>query len=113
MEKSIMPVTNGSAENHKISKILISLMILFSLANIKRRNPSVQKYEVHVVKIKYTFIPAAKRPPVAYLTKEVNSRLVKGPLIFNGSLLNRGLTSLIKEATGFQRVQCCQDQMPN
>ena len=45
------------------------MMILFSLANIKQQNPSVQKYEVHVLKMKYTFIPAALQPPVASLTK--------------------------------------------
>ena len=31
-------------------------------------------------------------------TKEVNSRLAKHPLVFNGCLANRGLTSLVKEA---------------
>ena len=30
----------------------------------------------------------------------VNSRLAKRPLVFNGRLANRGLTSLVKEATG-------------
>ena len=38
--------------------------------------------------------------PVASFTKEVNSRLVKRPLVFNGRLANRGLTSLVKKATG-------------
>ena len=33
-------------------------------------------------------------------TKEVNSRLAKCPLVFNGHLANRRLTSLVKEATG-------------
>ena len=42
----------------------------------------------------------AWRRTVASLTKEVNPRLAKRPLIFNGSLANRGLTSLVKEATG-------------
>ena len=36
---------------------------------------------------------------VASFTKEVNPRLAKRPLVFNGRLVNRGLTSLIKEAT--------------
>ena len=38
--------------------------------------------------------------PVAYFTKEDNSRLAKHPLVFNGRLANRELTSLVKEATG-------------
>ena len=38
--------------------------------------------------------------PVASLTKEVNSGLAKCPLVFNRRLANRGLTSLVKEATG-------------
>ena len=38
-------------------------------------------------------------PSVAYFTKEVNPRLAKRPLVFNGRLANRGLTSLVKEAT--------------
>ena len=38
--------------------------------------------------------------PVASLTKEVNPRLAKRPLIFNGRLVNRGLTSLVKGAIG-------------
>ena len=37
---------------------------------------------------------------VASFTKEVNSILAKRPLVFNGRLANRGLTSLVKEATG-------------
>ena len=38
-------------------------------------------------------------PAVASFTKEVNPRLVKRPLVFNGRLANRGLISLVKEAT--------------
>ena len=37
---------------------------------------------------------------MASFTKEVNSRLAKRPLVFNGRLANRGLTSLVKDATG-------------
>ena len=33
------------------------------------------------------------------LNKEVNLRSAKCPLVFNGRLANRGLTSLVKEAT--------------
>ena len=36
---------------------------------------------------------------VAFFTKEVNPRSAKRPLIFNGRLANRGLISLVKEAT--------------
>ena len=48
--------------------------------------------------------------PVASFTKEVNSRLAKRPLVFNGRLANRGLTSLVKEATGIDTpfVACFQ-----
>ena len=35
--------------------------------------------------------------------KEVNSRLAKRPLVFNGRLANHGLTSLVKEATDISR----------
>ena len=38
--------------------------------------------------------------PVASFTKEVNPRLAKRPLKINGRLANRGLTSIVKEATG-------------
>ena len=37
--------------------------------------------------------------PVASFTKEVNPRLAKPLLVFNGHLANRWLTSLVKEAT--------------
>ena len=37
---------------------------------------------------------------MASFSKEVNPRLVKGPLKTNGHLANRGLTYLVKEATG-------------
>ena len=37
---------------------------------------------------------------VASYPKEVNPRLAKRPLVFNERLANRGLTSLVKEATG-------------
>ena len=40
--------------------------------------------------------------PVASFTKEINPRLAKRPMIFNGRLANRGLTSLVKEATVFE-----------
>ena len=44
--------------------------------------------------------------PVASFPKEVNLRLAKRPLVFNGRLANRWLTSLVKEATvGFNFVQ--------
>ena len=33
--------------------------------------------------------------PVASFTKEVNPRLAKRPLVFNGRLANRGLTFLV------------------
>ena len=42
---------------------------------------------------------------VASFTKEVNPRLVKRPLKTNGRLANRGLTSLVKEATANQAAQ--------
>ena len=48
----------------------------------------------------YSFILAILSPQVASFTKEVNSGLAKRPLVFNGRLANRGLTSLVKEATG-------------
>ena len=38
--------------------------------------------------------------PVASFAKEVNLRLAKRPLVFNGRLANRGLTSFVKKATG-------------
>ena len=44
----------------------------------------------------------ANQMPVASFTKEVNPRLAKRPLVFNGRLANRGLTSLVKEATGLK-----------
>ena len=42
--------------------------------------------------------------PVTSFTKEVYERLAKRPLIFNGRLANRQLTSLIKEATGVNEL---------
>ena len=42
--------------------------------------------------------------PVAPFTKDVNPRLAKRPLVFNGRLANRGLTSLVKEAAGRPHV---------
>ena len=47
-----------------------------------------------------TFVEHNCYIPVASFTKKVNSRLATRPLIFNGHLANRGLTSLAKEATG-------------
>ena len=37
---------------------------------------------------------------VVSFTEEVSSRLDERPLVFNGRLANRGLTSLVKKATG-------------
>ena len=36
---------------------------------------------------------------MASFTKELNQRLAKRPLVFNGRLANRWLTSLVKNAT--------------
>ena len=44
--------------------------------------------------------PICQVKTVVLFTKEVNLRLVKCPLVFNGRLANRGVTSLVKEATG-------------
>ena len=38
--------------------------------------------------------------PVTSFTTEVNSKLAEFPLVFNGRLANRGLTSLITEPSG-------------
>ena len=51
------------------------------------------------------FLEACYQWPVLLTTKEVNSRLAKRPLVFNGCLANRRLTSLVKEATGIQVSQ--------
>ena len=48
--------------------------------------------------------PYIERVPCGLFIKEVNSRLAKRPLVFNGSLANRGLTSLVKQATGRQQT---------
>ena len=37
---------------------------------------------------------------LAYFTKEINLRVAKRLLVFNGRLANRELTSLVKEAAG-------------
>ena len=42
--------------------------------------------------------------PAASFTKEVNRRLAKYPLIFNGHLANRWLTFFVKEATGANHI---------
>ena len=46
-----------------------------------------------------TVMQSSPEITVASFTKEVNLRLAKRPLVFNGRLANRGLTSLVKEAT--------------
>ena len=46
---------------------------------------------------------------VVTLTKEVYSRLADRPLFFNGGLANRGLTSLVNEATGGKHVYVIQN----
>ena len=45
-------------------------------------------------------------------TKEVNPRLAKHPLVFNGRLANCGLTSLVKEATDCYRFPMDIDIFP-
>ena len=51
------------------------------------------------------------KSPVAYFTKEVNPRLANCPLVFNGCLANRGLTSLVKEATGVHQRAISQETL--
>ena len=60
--------------------------------------------------------------PVASFTKVVNPRLAKRPLKTNGRLANRGLTTLVKEATvagqksprkhGFHQLWCVLEESP-
>ena len=55
---------------------------------------------------------------MASFTKEVNLRLAKLPLLFNGPLANRRLTPLVKEVTVVQHVRSvpqklCQKHNPN
>ena len=45
--------------------------------------------------------------PVASFTKEVNRRLAKRPLVFNGRLANRRLTSLVKDALAMELRHSC------
>ena len=49
--------------------------------------------------------------PVVSFAKEVNPRLAKRPLVFNGRLANRWLTSLVKEATGVKELTTPQSLM--
>ena len=60
---------------------------------------SLQLVNIRVI-IDHIFTRILPKLPVASITKEVNPRLAKRPLKTNGRLANRGLTSLVKEATG-------------
>ena len=50
-------------------------------------------------------VACSAKTPVASFSKEVNLLLAKRPLVSNGRLANRGLTSLVKEAT--DRIYMC------
>ena len=50
-----------------------------------------------------TIISLSQGSLMAFFSREVNLRLAKRPLVFNGSLANRGLISLVKEATGVDK----------
>ena len=58
-------------------------------------------------------LQTSNKPPAASFTKEINSRLAKRPLVFNGRLANRGLISLVKEATDFSFPKRWSNRMPN
>ena len=66
-----------------------------------------QHYLLHITRVR-SLLPASwirerlARRTVASPTMEVNGWLAKRPLVFNGRLANRQLTSLVEEATG-----CC------
>ena len=49
----------------------------------------------------------------ASFTNEVNSRLARRPLVFNGHLSNHELTSLVKEATGTDDLTTAKQSTPN
>ena len=49
---------------------------------------------------------------MASFTKEVKLRLAKCPMGFNGRLANRGLTSLLKEATVVAKYKRCKPLSP-
>ena len=57
-----------------------------------------------VMSLKIILLTLPPLVPVASFTKEVNLRLAKSPLKTKGCLANRGLTSLVKEATGVNEL---------
>ena len=61
--------------------------------------PSTPWLELPLAGIMPPVGPISCWTPVASFTKEVNPGLAKRPLVYNGRLANRGLTSLVKEAT--------------
>ena len=64
---------------------------------------NIRRWDISTTRCKRDVIPSLTVVP---FTKEVNPRLAKRPLVFNGHLANRGLTSLVKEATGvFSRIK--------
>ena len=66
----------------------------YSYYSWNRNGTGFQGRKAQTYKINITLIH------VASFTKEVYSRLAKRPFVFNWLLANRGLTSLVKEATG-------------
>ena len=60
-----------------------------------REDDRIIKMMAKVGKCDTLNVISRKELPVASCTKEVNSRLAKRPLVFNGRLANRGLTSLV------------------
>ena len=50
-----------------------------------------------VIMYYWPFVRKIHRWPVASFTKKVNPRLAKRPLVFNGRLANRGLTSFLSK----------------
>ena len=63
------------------------------------RGPTETKATCSVQSANYQGQPTGLDATVASFTKEVNPRLAKRPLVFNGRLANRGLPSLVNEAT--------------
>ena len=89
-----------------IVQVMHTYVLMFGLISQGQDFVIVPKYQKQLEGLEQKLInlwTLGKRlPSTASFTKEVNSRLAKCPLVFNGRLTYGGLTSLVKEANSLQ-----------
>ena len=100
-----------SAQSANVFKIIWGVLSQEQISRAGTNN-YIPQYLCDVITCPCPWYPFLHNTPVASFAKKVNPRLAKHPLVFNGRLANRGLTSLVKMDTDISLLSWSQRLVP-